>query len=110
VTIKLVLYFLLGGSVVAAVSYFGSQGKGMMAAFISNLPVITLLTLFTVYINGGVVTSVSFLKGILLLLPAWVIYVIAVIVLLPRIGIIPAAAIGVFLYVGGALLTIKLFQ
>lgn len=104
----LAIYFVVGGAVIAAVSYFGSHGKGMVAAFIANMPLMTLITLCTVYFSGGQATAISYVKGILLLLPAWLLYAFAVLFLLPRLGIVPAVMIGVSLYVGSAVATMKI--
>jgi hypothetical protein len=102
------LYFLLGGTVVALVSYFGSQGKGLIAAFVALFPSITVLTLFTIYYAGGVSAATSYFKSLLFLLPAWLLYVIPVLFLLPKLGPIPSVLIGIIIYSGIAYLTIKL--
>jgi hypothetical protein len=41
----LALYFVVGGVIVAAVTYFGSQGKGLLAAFVAFFPSVTVVTL-----------------------------------------------------------------
>lgn len=101
------LYFVLGGIVVALVSYFGSQGKGLMAAFIALFPSVTVLTLFTIYYAGGVTATTSYFKSLLLLLPAWLLYVIPVLFLLPKLGPVPSVLIGITMYTCAAFLTIK---
>jgi len=101
------LYFVLGGTVVALVSYFGSQGKGLMAAFIALFPSVTVLTLFTIYYAGGVTATTSYFKSLLLLLPAWLLYVIPVLFLLPKLGPVPSVLIGITMYTCAAFLTIK---
>jgi len=108
-SIKLLsLYFLLGGTVVALVTYFGSQGKGLFAAFIGSLPTVTVITLCIIYLNTGVVASISYFKGLLIMLPAWLLYVIAILFLLPRVGLAPSLAIGLSLYFSSAFLIMKL--
>ncbi len=108
-SIKLLfLYFLLGGTIVALVTYFGSQGKGLFAAFIGNMPVVTIITLCIIYLSSGTDVATSYFKGLLILLPPWILYVIGVIFFLPRLGLAPSLAIGLSLYFSGALLTIKL--
>ncbi len=102
------LYFVLGGTIVALVTYFGSQGKGLLAAFIGFFPSITIVTLFTIYFNSGVGATVSYFKGMLFLLPAWLLYAIAMIFILPRWGLLPSVLIGIFVYVAGALITMRL--
>jgi uncharacterized membrane protein (GlpM family) len=104
----LLLYFLLGGTVVTVVTYFGSQGKGLVAAFVAIFPSITVVTLCTIYFGGGVSPATSYFKGILLLLPAWLLYILSVWYLLPRLGLAPSLTIGISLYLMGSLVTMKL--
>jgi len=102
------LYFVLGGSIVTAITYFGSQGKGIIAAFIAFFPSISVVTLFTIYFKSGMGASVSYFKGMLLLIPAWALYAVAMMFILPRWGILPTVVLGIAIYVGVALLTIRL--
>ena len=103
----LALYFVLGGTIVTLVTYFGSQGKGLLAAFIALFPSITIVTLVTIYFSGGVGATVSYFKGLLFLLPAWILYVVAMIFILPRWGIVPSVLIGITLYVSAAFVTMR---
>ena len=103
----LALYFVLGGTIVTLVTYFGGQGKGLLAAFIALFPSITIVTLITIYFSGGVGATVSYFKGLLFLLPAWILYVVAMIFILPRWGIVPSVLIGVSLYVSVAFVTMR---
>src|SRR4030067_2188248 len=103
----LALYFFLGGTIVALVTYFGSQGKGMLSAFIAFFPSITFVTLLSIYFASGVNATVSYLKGMLFLIPAWILYAVAMIFILPRWGILPSVLIGIFLYVAVALITMR---
>ena len=102
------LYFFLGGTIVALVTYFGSQGKGLLAAFIAFFPSITIVTLFSIYFASGVGATVSYFKSMLILLPAWLIYAVAMIFLLPRWGLVPSVLVGIVIYVAAALITIRL--
>lgn len=102
------LYFVLGGTIVALVTYFGSQGKGLVAAFVGFFPSITIVTLFSIYYTSGVSATVSYFKGMLFLIPAWLLYAVAMIFILPRWGLVPSVLIGVFLYVAAALVTMRL--
>jgi uncharacterized membrane protein YecN with MAPEG domain len=104
----LALYFVIGGLTVAAVTYFGVQGKSEFAVFIAFLPSTTLLTLVTIYLGGGTGAAVSYAKSMLILLPAWVIYVVGVIFLLPRLGIALSLVVSVAAYIGAAFFTMKL--
>jgi hypothetical protein len=102
------LYFFLGGTIVALVTYFGSQGKGLLSAFIAFFPSITIVTLLSIYFTSGVGATVSYLKGGLFLIPAWILYAVAMIFILPRWGLVPSILISIGLYVGVALITIRL--
>jgi uncharacterized membrane protein (GlpM family) len=102
------LYFFLGGTIVALVTYFGSRGKGTIAAFVAFFPSVTLLTLLSVYFSGGVTPTVSYLKSALFLMPAWIIYAVAVIFILPRWGLVTSVIAGVALYVGVAVMIMRL--
>lgn len=102
------VYFVIGGVIVSAVTYFGSQAKSLLAAFIAFLPVISVVTLCSIYFASGTQAAVSYAKGMLMLLPPWVLYVIAVIFLLPRIGLAGSLIAGVATYLGIALLIMKL--
>ena len=104
---SLCLYFLLGGAIVTLVTYFGSQAKGLLAAFIAFFPSITVITIITIYLNGGINPTTSYLKGMLLLMPAWLLYVLSVLFLLPRLGLVFSLVLGIFLYLGSALATMK---
>jgi uncharacterized membrane protein (GlpM family) len=109
VSFKLVLiYFVLGGITVSAITYFGSQGKSQVAAFVAFLPSTSLITLCTIYLSSGTQPAVSYAKSMLILLPPWVLYVAAIIFLLPRIGLPLTIAISVAVYLVFALLIMKL--
>ena len=104
----LLLYFVIGGVIVAAVTYFGGQARGEVAAFIAFLPSISVITLITVYLAGGTQGAVSYAKSMLLLLPPWVLYVVAVIFLLPKIGLASSLVVSIAIYLGFAYLIMRL--
>jgi uncharacterized membrane protein (GlpM family) len=97
----LILYFFLGGAVIAAVTYFGSQGKGLVAALISMLPTVSLITMVSIYQAGGMESAVSYFRGMLIVFPAWLLYVGCQIFLLPRVGLWPSIIIGMTVYLAG---------
>ncbi len=106
--ITLTLYFVIGGLVVALTTYFGSQAKGLIAAFVAFLPSVTILTIATIYLHGGQQATTSYLRSLIILTPSWLLYVLAALFLFPRLGLVPALVIGVVVYIGASLLTIKL--
>lgn len=102
------LYFLIGGLVVSAIIYFGNRSQGMVAAFIAFLPSISVVTLCAIYLTTGTDAALSYAKGMLVLVPPWVLYIIAIIFLLPRLGLALSITIGVAIYVVTAFLVTKL--
>jgi len=104
----LAAYFVIGGVIVSAVTYFGSQAKSELAAFIAFLPSISVITLCTIYFASGTGGAVSYAKSMLILLPPWLLYVIGVIFLLPRIGLAGSLLVSVAAYLAVALAIMKL--
>ncbi len=95
------IYFVVGGLTVAIAAYFGSQGKGLVAAFASLFPGLTLITLIAIYFHGGVSNVISYAKGTLILFPAWLLYMVGVIYLTPHLGLpfTLIASVGAYLIV-----------
>ena len=104
--IKYILYFLIGGTVITVVTYFASHARTMVAAFFANLPVITLITFLTIYYEAGQRAVVPYAHGLIIMLFPWLAYIIAVIFLSPRIGVIPSLLIGIALYLALAYIVI----
>jgi hypothetical protein len=97
---KYMLYFLLGGSIVSVSTYLGSQGKSFLAAMASTFPAITGLTFILLYANGGGTTTVDYAKNLLWFVPPWTVYVVAMILGIPRLGFWTAMAGSLILYMG----------
>jgi hypothetical protein len=106
----LIAYFVIGGLIVSVVTYFGSQGKSDLAVFIAFFPGTSLITVVTIYLAGGTGATHSYARSMLVLLPAWVLYVLGIIFLLPRLGLglVLSLVISVAAYAGAALLTMRL--
>ena len=51
--LRLIIYFIIGGSVTAITTYFASVGKGILSAFIVTLPLLTALTFILIDAEGG---------------------------------------------------------
>ena len=94
------LYFLLGGSIVSFSTYLGSQGKSFLAAMASTFPAITGVTFILLYTNGGGTTTIDYAKNLLWFVPPWTVYVLAMIMGIPRLGFWPAMAGSLVLYIG----------
>ena len=89
-------------------TYFGSQEKGTLAAFAALFPSITFITFCTVYFSSGTGPTVSYARGLMVMIPAWLLYIGTVMYLVPRLGLLPSLVLGVLLYVGAGYATIKL--
>lgn len=92
------VYFMLGGSIVSAVTFVGSQGKGLLAAFVATFPTMTVLTFALIYSKAGQAATVEYAKGLLFMTPPWIIYVVCLIILLPRWGFLKSLIVGVLTY------------
>jgi uncharacterized membrane protein (GlpM family) len=103
----LIVYFLIGGIVVSAITYLGSHGKSMPAAFIAMLPCVSVITLCTIYLNSGAEVTVSYARSMLIMLPPWILYVIGVIYLLPRIGLPGSLIVSITAYVLGSYIIMR---
>jgi uncharacterized membrane protein (GlpM family) len=103
---KFVGYFIFGGLILSIVTYFGSREKGLIAAFFAMFPVVTALTLFTIYSEAGSEAVITYVKGLLLLTPVWLLYLLCMIYLLPKYGFWIALISGVFLYLVLALILV----
>lgn len=106
---KYILYFLLGGTIVSLVCYFASHLKGLIAAFFANLPVITLVTFIIIYFEAGEKNVVVYAKSLLVMLFPWLIYIFSVIILTPKIGVIPSLLTGLGAYLIFSYIIIKYF-
>lgn len=96
--LQYIIYFLIGGTVVAAVAYLGSRGDSALAAFVASLPVLFLLNVFVMYRVGGMNGSLTYAKGVVLMLPVFVFYAALTIWLLPRLGMPKALMLGLPVY------------
>jgi uncharacterized membrane protein (GlpM family) len=106
--IKYLLYFLVGGTIISIVTYLASHAKGLLAASIANLPVITLITFLTIYSESGKNAVISYAEGLVIMLVPWLAYIFSIIGLTNRLGFIPSLLLGVSLYLITAYLIISL--
>ncbi len=95
---KYLVYFILGGFIVAIATYFGSEKQGLLAAFFAMFPFVTAFTLFTVYSAAGLNAVSSYIMGLLILTPVWILYLICILYLLPKHGFWISIATGVIIY------------
>lgn len=106
----IVLYFVLGGTIVSAVTYLGSMGKGITAAFIAMFPVVTVLTFSLIYLEKGADPTISYAQGLVILTPAWLLYLAVVIFAMPKTGLAVSLMLGVPAYLAFSLLIMKLLN
>src|ERR1043165_4426501 len=97
---KYLLYFVLGGTVVSLSTYLGAQGRPYLAAFASTFPAITGVTFVLLYLNGGTDATVAYAEKLFWFVPPWIVYVMAMIVGVPRLGFWPAIVVSMTLYMG----------
>jgi uncharacterized membrane protein (GlpM family) len=102
---RVILYFILGGAVAALLAYLGGTGRGTLSAFISTLPVFTALTFLIIYSEGGKETVIEYARGLLLFTPAWVCYVLVVLVGLNWLDMYKSLILGFLTYVVIAAIT-----
>ncbi|MCC6324401.1 MAG: DUF3147 domain-containing protein [Candidatus Brocadia sp.] len=93
-----VFYFMLGGGIVSTVTFLGSQGKGLLAAFVATFPTMTVLTFALIHGKAGQSATLDYAKGLLFMTPPWIFYVICLILLLPRWGFLKSLIVGVLTY------------
>ena len=107
--LKYLFYFLIGGTVVSVVTYYASHSRTLVAAFIANLPVMTLITFLMIYREAGEAAVVPYAKGLLIMLVPWLLYIFTVVFMTPRIGVVPSLLTGLTFYLAVAYLILKRF-
>jgi hypothetical protein len=105
--LKYFIYFLFGGIITSAVTYLATNSRGLFAAFIGTLPVITISTFLLIYFNAGQTAVLSYAKGLVIMIIPWLIFILAVILLAPRMNFIFSLIIGLSLQVVIALLILN---
>jgi hypothetical protein len=103
-----VLYFLFGGLLVSGVTYLANQSRSLLAAFIATLPVMTTSTFILIYFTTGQEAVLSYAKGLVVMVFPWLVFILAVIVLSPRIGFIVSLVAGLCLQIVAALVIFAL--
>lgn len=96
---RLVVYFIIGGSVTALTTYFASVGRGTLSAFIVTLPLLTAFTFILIEAEGGKDVVIDYARGLLIFTPPWICYVFVVMLGVQRLGIFRAVGLGIAVYV-----------
>lgn len=105
----LIFNFLIGGFVFSLSNYYGSQGKGFLAAIIAFFPTITTLTFIFMYLGQGTESIDKFAKGLSLLIPGWILYIMIMLNFPPRIGFPLSLILGVFVFIISSLILKRYF-
>ena len=71
----------------------------MLSAFITTLPLFTVLSFLLIYAEGGSKTVEVYAKSLLIFTPPWLCYVLIVLLGVNRIGIFKSIILGVLLFV-----------
>lgn len=107
--LKYFLYFLFGGILTSGITYLANHSKGLLAAFVGTLPIITISTFLLIYLNSGQEAVLYYAKGLIVMIFPWMIFILSVIFLAPRINFIPSLVVGLFLQIVVALLIFALY-
>ena len=97
--LRLAIYFLIGGSVTALTAYFASQGRGILSAFVTTLPLLTIFSFLIISAEVGSQTVQEYARGLLLFTPPWVCYVVVVMLGTGRMGLARSLVLGVAIFV-----------
>ncbi len=97
--LKFLLYFIIGGFILTLVTYFGSKDKGILAAFIALFPLVSLMSILTIYSEAGSLPVLDYVKGLLILTPVWIIFLFCIVYLLPKQGLFVAIVIGLAIFI-----------
>jgi len=108
--LRLAIYFLIGGSVTALTAYFASQGRGILSAFITTLPLLTIFSFLVISAEAGGQTVQEYARGLLLFTPPWVCYVFVVMLGTGRLGLTRSLILGVLVFVLLSLLMQKALE
>lgn len=66
-------------------------------------PQVTVITFYFIYKTSGIKDVLSYCKGMLYIIPFWILYVVSIIWLMPKIGFWGALFIGIGVYIAGAM-------
>jgi hypothetical protein len=106
---KYFLYFLFGGIITSTVTYFANTSRGLFAAFIGTLPAITISTFLLIYFNAGQPAVLAYAKSLIIMIIPWMVFILSVILLAPKVNFILSLIIGLLLQVVMALLILNGF-
>lgn len=94
---KYLIYFLLGGAITSAVTYLANNSRGLFAAFIGTLPIISIITFVIIYFNTGQHAVLSFARGLIVMIFPWMAFILSIIYFTPKLNFTYALLIGLSL-------------
>jgi len=81
-----ILYFLLGGTIVSMVAYLANHGNQVLTILMGNLPVLFMMNIFLAYRVGGTTGSMIYAKGMLAVMPFFIVFILITLLILPHIN------------------------
>ena len=81
------------------VAYMVNQGNQLLAILVGNIPVLFLLNITLAYRVGGATSSIAYAKGALISMPFFIIFVLIVLLILPRINTTAAILPAMLVYI-----------
>jgi hypothetical protein len=97
--LQYLLYFVVGGGIVATVAFLAQKGNAALAVLVANIPIMFLLNMLLTYKAAGVTGSLTYANSALMYLPVYIIFVIITIWVLPRLGMPKALLPGVPVFI-----------
>lgn len=107
--LKYLMYFLIGGTILTLITYLGSKDRGFLAAFIAMFPLISAISIVTIYAETGIVSALGYVKGLMIFTPIWILFLFTIAFILPKQGIMVAIASGVTIYIVSAIILFYYF-
>ncbi|MDD3264615.1 MAG: hypothetical protein PHH02_01680 [Dehalococcoidales bacterium] len=97
--LQCLLSFLVGGGLLAFVTFIAQKGNATLTILVANIPVMFLLNVLMTYRIGGVDGSLNYAKGALMYLPFYIIFVMITMWLIPRLGMPGALLPGIPVFI-----------
>lgn len=107
--LKYLMYFIIGGTILTLITYLGSKDMGLLAAFIAMFPLLSAISIVTIYSETGMMSVLGYVKGLLIFTPVWIIFLFVLAFLIPKQGIWVAMAAGVSIYIVSAIILFYYF-
>lgn len=97
--LQYLLYFLVGGTVVTAITVLAERGHPLLAGVVTLFPSITVVSFYFIGKSAGNEAVAATARSCLIALSVWIPYIVTVIWLSPRIGTNRALLMGVLIFI-----------